>query len=198
MPPKPTPTTPQKRPAPLWQRAIDRFHSPFDARSTADYADTIADWSELPAGERHGHAMHLGFRIAGGLVDIAHNLREIRVLLARELPAIRRRLGELESLVDEHGTSLAAASRAPNVGDADEEEDGDEDEDEGEGDEGELENDDDLDREFERQQAARAPAPKPKPAEPPAEAIVPTEIIPAPKKPRAPRKKPVVVDGSAS
>lgn len=99
--------------------------------------------------------MHLVCRLAGGVADIALNLREIRVLLARERPAIRRRLGELESLVDEHGTTIAAGRGVVDndVGDEDEEE---EEPDEAAG----LESDEDLDAEFERQQAGRVSAPR--------------------------------------
>ncbi len=199
MPKKPVPP-PQPRPAPLWQRAIERFHAPFDARTTSDYAATISDWAELPGPERQGHGMHLLFRISGGLADIALNLREIRVLLARELPAIRKRLGDLESLVDEHGSTIAAAGR-PNAGDEPEDDDadgGDPDAEAG------LESDEDLAREFEQQQAQRTPAKAPAPApgqKPvaetprPVETVVPTEIIPAPAKPaRTPKKKPVIID----
>lgn len=192
----PKPTTPTPRPAPLWQRAIERFHKPFDARTTPDYQETISDWAELPPAERHGHGMHLVFRLAGGVADIALNLREIRVLLARELPAIRRRLGELESLVDEHGTTIAAGRGVVDneVGDEDEEEDEPE---EAAG----LESDEDLDAEFERQQAGRVSAKvetTPKPGVDVIPTIVPDAIIAAPVKPKPRRKKPVVLDGSAS
>lgn len=196
--PKP-PTPPPQRPAPLWQRAIERFHAPFDARTNSDYAATISDWAELPGPERQGHGMHLLFRAAGGIADIAHNLREIRILLARELPAIRRRLGELENLVDEHGSAIAAGGGGAALGDV-----GEEDEEQDEGEEGadgegaELESDEDLDAEFARQQAARAPAPKPKPVvEAAVESVVP-DAIQIPPKPRVHRKKPVVLEGSAS
>lgn len=199
--PKP-PVKPPQRPAPLWQRAIERFHAPFDARNTNDYTSTISDWAELPAAERQGHGMHLLFRVAGGIADVAHNLREIRVLLATELPAIRRRLGELESLVDEHGSAIVAGG-GPNVGvgdDDEEDEDGEEGDDEAlDTESGGLESDEDLDAEFERQQAARKPAPRPQPsAKPEPESVVPDAIISAPAKPQRPRKKPAVVDGSAS
>ncbi len=192
--PKPKPPTPPlQRPAPLWQRAIERFHAPFDARTNSDYAATISDWAELPGPERQGHGMHLLFRVAGGIADIAHNLREIRLLLTRELPAIRRRLGELENLVDEHGTAIAAGGAGTALGDVEEEDEGEEAAD-GEG--AELESDEDLDAEFARQQAARAPAPKPA-VEAAVETVVPDAIL-IPPKPRVHRKKPVVLEGSAS
>ena len=195
--PKPT-TPPIPRPLPLWQRALERFHKPFDARTTADYAETISDWAELPPAERQGHGMHLVFRLAGGVADVAGNLREIRVLLARELPAIRRRLGELESLVDEHGTTIAAGRGVVDndtVGEDDQEEP-----DEG----AELDSDEDLDAEFERQQAGRVSAPKvgvetaAKSGVDSAAAIVPDAIIAAPLKPKPRRMKPFVIEGSSS
>ncbi len=95
--------------SPLWERAVDAFHGFMDVRSNRAYADVLAEVATIPPSQMAFHSMHLLYRGVKGVADIAGTLRRIEALLARELPAHRRRLDEIAQLVEENGERVADA-----------------------------------------------------------------------------------------
>ena len=154
--PRPTPPT-----SPLWERAVDAFHGFMDVRSNRAYADVLAEVATIPPSQMAFHSLHLLYRGVKGVADMAGTLRRIEALLARELPAHRRRLDEIAQLVEENGERVAdaVASDPDDFTLTDEGEDEADGEPEGDDDEREpdLADDEDgdpadLEREFEAQQ----------------------------------------------
>lgn len=189
--PRPKPTS-----LPLWERAVDAFHGFMDVRSRPAYADVLEEVADLPPTQVAFHSMHLLYRGVKGVADIAGTLRRIEALLARELPAHRRRLDEIAELVEENGERVADAVASDPDDDFtltdDGEEPGDDDADgEDEGDEDPALEDDDEDGDpeaLEREFAAQQKRPTIVHDEG-AEAVKPDAIIvPQKKKPARPRR----------
>ena len=184
--PRPTPPS-----TPLWERAVDAFHGFMDVRSNRAYADVLAEVATIPPSQMAFHSMHLLYRGVKGVADIAGTLRRIEALLARELPAHRRRLDEIAQLVEENGERVAdAVASDPDdftlTDEGDVDADGEPAGDDDDGDPALADYDDgdpaDLEREFEAQQK------RPSVVHDGGEAVKPDAIILPAKKPARARR----------